>query len=1082
MSKRARLNGHTVLSATGGLIVRHPVLMIAGWVALAAVMLALVPPLAEVSQRNPPDFLPKGAPVLIAGDQMQNAFKETGGGNIVAVVLANENGLTPADEAVYRKVVDALGADTKDVKSTQNFIQIPELRGAMTSRDGKAWNLPVTLEGVFGTGPGQEAYRNAVKVIQDATKGTSLKADVVGPAATFEDVAAIGIRDQHIIELSTVILVLTILILVYRSLVAMLIPLVTIGVALVVAQQTVALLGLLGLGLSPQTIMLMTGMMVGAGVDYAVFLFSRYQEHVRSGLDSDNALKAALVSIGEVIAGSAGTVAITFMALTFATLGVFSSVGPALAVTIVVGFISSVTLLPAFIVLAGRRNWLKPRKDLTGRFWRRSGVNIVRHPWLNLIGSLIVLCALAFCATLVNFNYDDRKNLPADSDSMKSYDAMDSHFPISNSMQQFLLIQAPNVDLRSPRALADMEEMARRVSALPNIDAIRGLTRPNGETIREGRATYQAGEVGSKLQQASTLINQNDANLNMLGGGSHQLADVLNQIRNSLVTSVGSVRGLASALDQLSITYGGATTLDDIDKTATLLANMHKLGESMNISIGQITDVYSWADPVLRALNTSPECSADPNCVIARSDIQTIMDNRNNPLLVSVTQLAGELQRADGDQSLTQSVQGLSKTLTEATSAARSLGLSEQNGIERRLDAAVTGANLLADSSRALAIGTQLLVDQTKQMGGGLDQASAFLLAMRREAADPPMSGFYIPPQILTQEEFKKAAKLFISDDGHTARYLVQTALDPFGTEAMDQVDQIVKTANDAKPNTTLQNATISMVGFTPVQNDIRDYYNGDIRFIVITTLVVVFLILVLLLRAVVAPLYLVLSVVLSYMSALGIAVVFFQFILGKQIFWNVPGMTFLVLVAVGADYNLLLISRIREEAHRGIRSAVIRTVGATGGVITSAGLIFAASMLALTVSTIGGIVQIGFIIGVGLLLDTFLVRTITVPAICVLVGNANWWPSKPPTAPVGEAAGASKPIQTATVTAGSAAVPAVRSAGSTAPETFGAGTATAVLDRPGDGDLDDDSDDGSDFEVAVDTASAITRAWRTPD
>jgi RND superfamily putative drug exporter len=104
-----------------------------------------------------------------------------------------------------------------------------------------------------------------------------------------------------------------------------------------------------------------------------------------------------------------------------------------------------------------------------------------------------------------------------------------------------------------------------------------------------------------------------------------------------------------------------------------------------------------------------------------------------------------------------------------------------------------------------------------------------------------------------------------------------------------------------------------------------------------------------------------------------------------------------MVLVAVGADYNLLLISRIRDEAKYGVRSAVIRTVGATGGVITSAGLIFAASMMALTVSSLLTAAQIGFVIGVGLLLDTFLVRTLTVPAAAVLIGDANWWPSKPP-------------------------------------------------------------------------------------
>lgn len=213
----------------------------------------------------------------------------------------------------------------------------------------------------------------------------------------------------------------------------------------------------------------------------------------------------------------------------------------------------------------------------------------------------------------------------------------------------------------------------------------------------------------------------------------------------------------------------------------------------------------------------------------------------------------------------------------------------------------------------------------------------------------------------------------------------------------MDQTNAIVKAAETALPNTTLSDAKISMIGLSAVNRDIRDYYNSDIQYIVIVTLIVVFLILVQLLRSVIAPLYLVLSVVLSYGSALGIGVVFFQFFLGYDISWSVPGVAFLVLVAVGADYNLLLISRIRDEAKYGVRSAIVKTVAATGGVITSAGLIFAASMLAMTVNGILGAVQLGFIIGVGLLLDTFIVRTITVPAIAALLGDANWWPSKSP-------------------------------------------------------------------------------------
>jgi len=243
--------------------------------------------------------------------------------------------------------------------------------------------------------------------------------------------------------------------------------------------------------------------------------------------------------------------------------------------------------------------------------------------------------------------------------------------------------------------------------------------------------------------------------------------------------------------------------------------------------------------------------------------------------------------------------------------------------------------------------------------------------------------------------DFKAAAKMFISPDGHSARYLVLTKLDPFSVAAMDQVNAIEHTARGAQPNTTLADASISMGGFPVSLRDTRDYYQRDIRFIIAITLIVVLLTLMLLLRAIVAPLYLVGSVVISYFAAIGIGVLVFQFLLHQPLHWTVPPLAFVVLVAVGADYNLLFASRLRDESPDGTRYGIIRTLSSTGGVITAAGLIFAASMWGLLFSSIGTVVQGGFVIGVGILLDTFLVRTVTVPAMATLVGKANWWPSR---------------------------------------------------------------------------------------
>ncbi|TLH68769.1 MMPL family RND transporter [Mycolicibacterium phocaicum] len=987
---------HVGFAALGRFAVRRPVAIIAAWIGLAVVLFLALPPLTDVATRHPPDFLPSDAPTLIAGNAMKNAFREADAGNVAIVLLTNEHGLNASDEDVYKRLVDALNADRTNVKSTQDFIHIPELRQVMMSKDGKSWQLPISLVGNMGTAPGQAAYREAMTTVRKVVQGSDLELNVVGAAATFEDITEIGAHDQHLIETSTGILVFAILIIVYRSVVAMLLPLVTIGVSLAVAQQVVAGLGLLGLGLAPQTIVLMTGMMMGAGTDYAIFLFSRYQEFVRHGEDSDRALISALTSIGEVIAGSAGTVAITFLALSFATLGVFATIGPALSATVLIGFLASVTMLPALIVLVGRRGWIKPRKDMTGRFWRRSGVHIVRRPVTHLAGSLAVLLALAGCATLVDFNYDNRKDLPEDAASNAGYEALNKHFPVSTTMQQFVLIQSAH-DLRAPKALADLEQMAQRIGQLPNIDAVRGITRPTGDVLEQAKATYQAGEVGSKLKDASNLIHGNESNLQKLVDGEYQLADALNQIRTQVLGSIQPIRTMLSQMSAIQSRYGGSKTIDDLDKSAKMVSEMTSLGDAIGGQLVRVGDVYKWSSRALDMLNATPFCNYYQACNELRAGLQNVSDGNDPETVQKVINLGHMLQQYKSDPGMDDKVRGIGTNIESVTKLLKQLRLYDTGDLDRRLQQAVEGVNLLADSSKQLADGVKLLVDQVRTMGGGLNQASSFLLGMRRDANTPQMAGFYVPPEILGRNEFEKAATLFVSPDGHTVRYLVQTALDPFGVEAMDQTNAIVKAAETALPNTTLSDAKVSMIGLSAVNRDLRDYYNSDIQYIVAVTLIVVFLILVQLLRAVVAPLYLVLSVVLSYGSALGIGVVFFQFILGEGINWSVPGVAFLVLVAVGADYNLLLISRIRDEAKYGVPSAIVKTVAATGGVITSAGLIFAASMLALTVSSILSAVQTGFIIGVGLLLDTFIVRTVTVPAIAALLRDANWWPSKSP-------------------------------------------------------------------------------------
>jgi RND superfamily putative drug exporter len=171
----------------------------------------------------------------------------------------------------------------------------------------------------------------------------------------------------------------------------------------------------------------------------------------------------------------------------------------------------------------------------------------------------------------------------------------------------------------------------------------------------------------------------------------------------------------------------------------------------------------------------------------------------------------------------------------------------------------------------------------------------------------------------------------------------------------------------------------------------------GDFGIVVGSAIVGILLVIILLLRSIVAPLYMILTVLLNYGATLGITTWFFSKILDQSgMIYMLPIFIFIILVALGADYNIFLVSRIREETNgQPFKEAVSHAIANTGGVITSCGIIVAGTFATLTVSPLQMVMQLGTAIAIGVLVDTFIVRALLVPAIATLVGRWNWWPSR---------------------------------------------------------------------------------------
>jgi RND superfamily putative drug exporter len=245
-----------------------------------------------------------------------------------------------------------------------------------------------------------------------------------------------------------------------------------------------------------------------------------------------------------------------------------------------------------------------------------------------------------------------------------------------------------------------------------------------------------------------------------------------------------------------------------------------------------------------------------------------------------------------------------------------------------------------------------------------------------------------------------RATTNFVSTDGKTIQFLAGlTAGDPSTTTAMNATPAIRTEATRVAP--TLHATDSGVLGQAPIFYDISSISNSDLGTVIPIAIIVIGILLALVMRSLVAPLYLIASVAVSYFAALGTAVlIFIKIGHSGGITFILPFLLFIFLLALGEDYNILVMTRIREEAHKmSLREAVSKALGVTGTTVTSAGIVLASAFAVFAV--VGGrsggsqIRDVGLGLVLGILMDTFVVRTVLVPCTCVLLGRWNWWPSK---------------------------------------------------------------------------------------
>jgi RND superfamily putative drug exporter len=896
------------------------------WLALAVVLNAFIPQLEKVAAETSVPLSPTDAPSVSGMKRIGLKFKEYDSDNLVLVTLVGEHELGEDAHRYYDGLVRQLRQDTEDVEHILDFWGQRFTSSGVESYDHKAAYVQVNLVGNQGGSRGNKSVESIRKIVENSKPPDGVKAYVAGQGALTADTIEAGDKSMLKMTATTIVVITIMLLFVFRSITTVLLTLFVVFIELAASRGVIALLASSGLtGLSTFAVNLLTALAIAAGTDYAVFRLGRYQEGRSVGMDSETAYYDTFGGVNKVIVGSGLTIVAAIFCLRFTRLPYFNSLGIPCSVGLFVVMVAGLTLGPAVMTVASRFGLLDPKREFNYRRWRRLATAVVRWPGPILASALALAIIGALGLAGFNPRYNERYYLPGHISSKKAYEAAGKHFSEARLNPDLLMVETDH-DLRNPTDLLVLDRVAKNLFRLPGIERVQSITRPLGPPIEHGSVPFQLSVQSAPIRD----------NLQYL---KDRVADTL-KITGDLDTSIAIME----------------RTYDLTRQTTEATHDTTRDFRELQGTTAKIRDELANFDDFFRPIRSyfyfDRHCFDIPICWAIRS-LEDSVDgidqiSEETDALVSDTERTDRLQ----PQLLAQipPMIAVSKSIRATTLT-----------IYSTLDSVVTQLDRLTDTSSV--------------MGEAFDNSKVD-------------DSFYLPPEVFDNPDFQLGLKLMVSPDGKAARFIITHSVDPATTEGISTVDDERKAVREALKLTSLSDATIELGGTAATFKDIRDGARFDLMIAAVSAIDLIFIIMMLITRALVAAFVIVGTIVLSLGAAFGFSTILWQHIAHFQFHWVPMMFALIVLLAVGSDYNLMLVSRFDEEIGAGLKTGIIRGMGSTGPVVTAAGLVFAFTMGSMITSDLRTVGQFGTTIGIGLLFDTFVVRSLITPSIATLLGR----------------------------------------------------------------------------------------------
>ena len=500
-----------MFSRLGAFAVRYRWFIIAGWVAAALVLTLVAPNIDDVAVSDQRAFLPASAPSLDANETVKKYFPDRVSPSS-AVLVVDAGAGKRADEGpaadFVAEITDWLNSSEAPAAVDQVWSPIlgdEQTAAGLTSEDGQVALVLVRFNAI-GTEPvTEEAMAEMETRIEQAPGGVQVYMTGDGPI-----LGAYGSSSKGSVDSTTwitILLVVVILLVIYRSPVSPMIPLITIALAYLISRGIVALLGAHALTISMYTNVFLIVVLFGAGTDYCLFLISRFREEMADVSSSAPAVKTTVRSVGETIASSAGTVIVGLATMTAAELGLYNTSGPSIAIGVAIALSAGLTLTPAMLTILGDRAFWprKARHMKEAGLWHAWAGKVVKRPIVALLVPVIVLVPLAIYGFGLDRDFDLLGDLPEDNPARAGFDVLAAHLG-PGAMQPLNVVVVGPDGFDTAQGLADTEGLQSVLASLPHVTTVRSFTgslpdqktlsvadqlRLQAQTVREGIADLE---------------------------------------------------------------------------------------------------------------------------------------------------------------------------------------------------------------------------------------------------------------------------------------------------------------------------------------------------------------------------------------------------------------------------------------------------------------------------------------------------------------------------------------------------------------------------------------------------------------